>query len=78
MTARNLLTSRELASRDSDGLHVRLLWDATDDTVAVTVVDTRRHQAFTIDVREGDRPLDVFRHPYAYAGDLVRVGGEGP
>jgi hypothetical protein len=70
MPADTYLTSRvvcELASRSGDGLDVRLLWhrDARFATVAVT--DHRSGQSFAIDVRPGDRALDVFHHPFAYA-----------
>ena len=34
-------------------------------TVAVT--DTKTGEAFELPVREGERALDVFHHPYAYA-----------
>lgn len=34
-------------------------------TVAVT--DTKTGDAFELPVREGERALDVFHHPYAYA-----------
>ena len=33
--------SRELAAREVDGLHVRLLWDPLADAVSVAVVDIR-------------------------------------
>ena len=58
---------RELDSRTSDGIHVRLLWDQHDDRVTVAVDDAKTGDAFTIDVREDERALEVFHHPYAYA-----------
>jgi hypothetical protein len=33
----------------------------------VSVLDTKAGDAFSVEVREGERPLDVFHHPYAYA-----------
>jgi hypothetical protein len=60
-------TMRELHSRTGDGIHVRLLWSEQENSVLVTVVDTKGREDFTVEVREGDRPLDVFHHPYAYA-----------
>ena len=63
-----LLTARELDSRISDGVHVRLLWNEPDDRVLVSVSDHRTGDAFTLPVRDGQRPLDVFHHPFAYAG----------
>jgi hypothetical protein len=67
MTPQMLLTGRELDSRLIDGLHVRLLWSAEDQRLAVTVTDTKTGEAFLVDVREGERPMDVFHHPFAYA-----------
>jgi hypothetical protein len=58
---------RELDRRYSDGIEVRLLWRPHDDVVLVTVSDARTEEAFAIEVRDGERPLDVFHHPYAYA-----------
>ncbi|MCQ7029707.1 hypothetical protein MRO55_24710, partial [Escherichia coli] len=58
---------RELHSRISDGIHVRLLWHQHDDRVTVAVDDAKTGDAFTIDVREDARALEVFHHPYAYA-----------
>jgi hypothetical protein len=60
--------TRELDSRCSDGIEVRLLWRAADGQVLVSVTDTKTGDAFEVPVREGDRPLEVFHHPYAYAG----------
>ena len=59
--------TRELDHRESDGIEVRLLWRAHDDAVLVAVSDSRSGDAFTIEVLPGERPTDVFRHPYAYA-----------
>jgi len=60
-------TMRELSARESDGIHVRLLWCERTRKVSVAVRDSRNGEGFSVDVREGDRPLDVFNHPYAYA-----------
>ncbi len=59
--------TRELDGRITDGIHVRLLWNPRDDRVSVAVSDTKTGDAFELPVRDGDRALDVFRHPYAYA-----------
>ena len=67
MTDRDLLTSRELDSRVSAGLHVRLVWDEVDGGLSVAVVDRCASDAFVVTVPDGVRPLDVFHHPYAYA-----------
>ena len=58
---------RELDSRVSDGIHVRLLWHERDGHVSVAVHDTRTGELFDLPVPAGARPLDVYRHPYAYA-----------
>jgi hypothetical protein len=59
--------AQELDSRRSDGIDVRLLWSRDDGRVIVTVDDSRTGESFAIEVHEGERPLDVFHHPYAYA-----------
>ena len=59
-------TSRELASREGDGVHVRLLWHPQDNTLTVSVDDSRAGQRFELDV-ERDRGLHAFYHPFACA-----------
>jgi hypothetical protein len=71
MTASQLQTSvsvpdRELASRESDGVHVLLLWHPRDNTLTVSVEDTRAGDAFQLAIAP-ERALDAFYHPYAYA-----------
>jgi hypothetical protein len=58
---------RELDSRTNDGIHVRLLWRKHDGRLWVEVADTKAGDAFAVDVHDGERPLAVFHHPYAYA-----------
>jgi hypothetical protein len=60
-------TLRELDHRTSDRIDVWLLWREHDNAVLVSVADDKTGDRFTIEVREGERPLDVFHHPYAYA-----------
>jgi len=75
MTSVLLETMHELDSRNADGIHVRLLWSEHDGRVAVVVTDHRTGDEFAVDVPEGDRALDVFHHPYAYAAwPGVRTG----
>jgi hypothetical protein len=57
---------RELASRESDGLRVRLLWHPQENALTVSVDDSRAGQRFELDV-EGDRGLHAFYHPFACA-----------
>jgi hypothetical protein len=59
--------TRELDTRESDGIEVRMLWRAHDDRVLVAVSDSRTGEAFSVEVRAGERAPDVFHHPYAYA-----------
>jgi hypothetical protein len=70
-------SARELDSRVNDGIHVRLLWHASDGHVSVAVRDTKTGEAFELAVGEGERALDVYRHPYAYAA-LAHVAEAGP
>jgi hypothetical protein len=59
-------TTRELAARESDGIHVLLLWHSAENAVSVSVEDARLDDRFEIAVAP-DRALDAFYHPYAYA-----------
>jgi hypothetical protein len=58
--------SRELAARESDGIHVLLLWHPDEDAVTVSVEDARLGDRFRLAVA-ADRALDAFYHPFAYA-----------
>jgi len=58
---------RELDRRRNDLIDVSLLWDDRADRVTVAVADHKTGARFEIEVRDGDRALDVFHHPYAYA-----------
>jgi hypothetical protein len=68
--------ARELDSRTSDGIHVRLLWHPEDGSVSVAVRDTKTGDSFELRVRQDDRPLDVFHHPYAYEHSRRKSGGQ--
>jgi hypothetical protein len=59
--------TRELDHRVTDGIDVRLVWHAHDDSLHVEVADARTGDAFTVTVAERHRALSVFHHPYAYA-----------
>lgn len=58
---------RELDYRFVNGLQVELWWDSETSHTWVSVRDARTESQFRIDVRDGERPLDVFHHPFAYA-----------
>jgi hypothetical protein len=57
----------ELASRQSNGITVRLLWSRSMNLVSVTVADPANDDFFELVVAEHDRAMDVFHHPYAHA-----------
>lgn len=65
---------RELDSRVSDGIEVRLLWHPADGHVSVAVHDSKTGDEFEVPVRDGDRARDVYFHPYAYAVSYGRAG----
>ena len=65
-TIRVTRISRELGSRESDGVCVILLWNPHDDALILSVKDARTGQCFELAV-ERDRALDAFYHPFAYA-----------
>ena len=67
MNATNITALRELTSRTANGVHVRLLWAEPEGRCSVAVTDITTAEAFQIEVRAGERALDVFHHPYAYA-----------
>jgi hypothetical protein len=60
-------TMTELDRRTTDGIDVRLLWSPEDGRVVVAVDDAKTGEAFTVEVPERDKALEVFRHQYAFA-----------
>jgi hypothetical protein len=58
--------ARELAARESDGIHVLLLWHPDENALTVSVEDARLGDRFHLAVAP-DRALDAFYHPFAYA-----------
>jgi hypothetical protein len=68
---RELITSnrplmRELAARESDGIHVVLLWHPGESALTISVEDARVGHRFRLAVAP-ERALDAFYHPFAYA-----------
>lgn len=57
---------RELHSRTADGILVRLLWREEENRVFVAVADHKTGENFSVEVPDGERPLHVFAHPFAY------------
>ena len=60
------LETRELAARESDGIHVALLWHPGENALTLSVEDERAGDRFRLAVAP-DRALDAFYHPFAYA-----------
>jgi hypothetical protein len=58
--------TRELAARESDGIHVLLLWHPDENALTVSVEDARVGDRFQLAVSP-ERTLDAFYHPFAYA-----------
>jgi hypothetical protein len=58
--------TRELASREEDGLHVLLLWHPSEDSLTVTVDDHLTGERFEVPVRR-EHALDAFNYPFARA-----------
>jgi hypothetical protein len=59
-------TTRELAARESDGIHVVLFWNPDENALTVSVEDVRIGDRFQLAVAP-ERALDAFYHPFAYA-----------
>jgi hypothetical protein len=57
----------ELASRETNGITVRLLWSRLTNLVTVAVDDAANGDHFELILDEHDRALDVFHHPFAHA-----------
>jgi hypothetical protein len=67
MPVESLASMRELDYRFVNGLQVQLWWDPDTSCTWVSVRDARTESQFLIEVGDGERPLDVFHHPFAYA-----------
>ena len=62
-----LHTMRELDSRVTDGIEVRLLWHPEDGRVAVAVADSKSGEEFGFEVSQRERAREAFHHPFSYA-----------
>jgi len=58
----------ELDARHAAGIDVELLWDPRTHGLSVVAHDTTTDETVTIYV-EAHQALEVFRHPFAYAGE---------
>ena len=65
------LQARELAARESGGIHVLLLWHPDENVLTVSVQGARAGDRFRLAVAP-DRALDAFYHPFAYAARGLR------
>jgi hypothetical protein len=73
------ISRTELASRETNGITVRLLWSRSTNLVTVAVDDAANGDYFELILDEHDRALDVFNHPFAHAaarGIEFRTGRE--
>ncbi len=61
------ISRTELASRETNGITVRLLWSRSTNLVTVAVDDAATDVYFELIVDEDERALDVFHHPFAHA-----------
>jgi hypothetical protein len=57
----------ELASRETNGITVRLLWSRSTNLVTVAVDDAPKDVHFELVLDENEPALDVFHHPFAHA-----------
>jgi hypothetical protein len=66
------MTLTELATRSSGGLTVVLGFDPETRQAFVDVDDRVGDERFQLEVQEGDNPLDVYNHPFAYRALVER------
>ena len=57
----------ELASRESNGITVRLFWSRSTNLVTVAVADAASDDYFELVLDEHEPALEVFNHPFAHA-----------
>jgi hypothetical protein len=62
----DIARAKELDSRSSGGIEVRLLWDSLCDRLALEVTDNRCDERFVLAVEAADA-FDAFNHPFAYS-----------
>ena len=61
------ISRTELASRETNGITVRLFWSRSRNLVTVAVDDAANDDYFELILDEHDQALDVFHHPFAHA-----------
>ena len=57
----------ELASRENNGISVKLFWSRATNLATVAVSDHANDDYFELVLHEDESPLDVFHHPFAHA-----------
>jgi hypothetical protein len=75
------ISRTELASRETNGITVRLFWIRSTSLVTVAVDDAANDDHFELILGEDDKVLDVFHHPFAHAaarGVEFRMGRTEP
>ena len=61
------ISRTELASRETNGITVRLLWSRSTNLVTVAVDDAANDDYFELVLDDDERAMDVFDHPFAHA-----------
>jgi hypothetical protein len=61
------ISRTELASRQSNGITVRMLWSRATNLVTIAVDDAPNDDYFELILTGDDQALDVFHHPFAHA-----------
>ena len=59
---------KELAHRDSGPSHVSFFWSRRTHRAAVVLEDDETGEVVELDVRPEDDALDLYEHPYVFAG----------
>ena len=65
--ATNSVSQTELASREANGITVRLLWSRPTNLVTVAVDDAANDDYFELVLSDDEAALDVFHPPFAHA-----------
>jgi hypothetical protein len=61
------ISRTELASRETNGIRVTLLWSPSTNLVTVAVEDATNDDYFELVLADDEPALDVFQHPFAHA-----------
>jgi len=61
------ISRTELASRETNGITVRLLWSRSTNLVTIAVDDAPNDDYFELVLDDDEPALEVFHHPFAHA-----------